>query len=113
MATWRVRAGGNGTASAPPQFQVFADGVLLGLVSIINPKSTPGFDPKDDSLFRDYVFEISGASPTLVEIRYINDGTTDGVNRDLVVDFTGFWAQYEWTKPWLQAYQPPPEKERT
>ena len=26
------------------------------------------------------------------------------VIRDLVVDFTGFWAQYEWTKPWLQTY---------
>ncbi len=35
------------------------------------------------------------------------------VIRDLVVDFTGFWAQYEWTQPWLQTYEPPPEKERT
>jgi succinate dehydrogenase / fumarate reductase, iron-sulfur subunit len=35
------------------------------------------------------------------------------VVRDLVVDFTGFWAQYEWTKPWLQTYEPPPDKERT
>ena len=35
------------------------------------------------------------------------------VIRDLVVDFTQFWAQYEWTKPWLQTETPPPEKERT
>ena len=35
------------------------------------------------------------------------------VIRDLVVDFTGFWAHYEWTKPWLQTYEPPPDKERT
>ncbi len=34
------------------------------------------------------------------------------VVRDLVVDFTGFWAQYEWTQPWLQAHTPAPEKER-
>ena len=35
------------------------------------------------------------------------------VIRDLVVDFTQFWAQYEWTQPWLQAYTSDPEKERT
>ena len=34
------------------------------------------------------------------------------VIRDLVVDLTGFWAQYEWTKPWLQTYQPSPDRER-
>ena len=35
------------------------------------------------------------------------------VIRDLVVDFTQFWAQYEWTQPWLQTQGPAPEKERT
>jgi succinate dehydrogenase / fumarate reductase iron-sulfur subunit len=35
------------------------------------------------------------------------------VIRDLVVDFTQFWAQYEWTQPWLQAYTADPERERT
>ena len=34
------------------------------------------------------------------------------VIRDLVVDFTEFWAQYESTQPWLQTYTPAPEKER-
>ena len=34
------------------------------------------------------------------------------VVRDLVVDFSGFWAQYEWIQPWLQTYTPAPEKER-
>ncbi len=33
------------------------------------------------------------------------------VIRDLVVDFSGFWAQYEWIKPWIQTYQPAPDKE--
>ena len=34
------------------------------------------------------------------------------VIKDLVVDFTPFWAQYEWIQPWLQTEGPPPEKER-
>ena len=33
------------------------------------------------------------------------------VIRDLVVDFSGFWAQYEWIKPWIQTYNPSPDKE--
>lgn len=34
------------------------------------------------------------------------------VIRDLVVDFSGFWAQYEWIEPWIQTHTPEPEKER-
>jgi succinate dehydrogenase / fumarate reductase, iron-sulfur subunit len=34
------------------------------------------------------------------------------VVRDLVVDLSGFWAQYEWTKPWLQSHEPAPDRER-
>ena len=34
------------------------------------------------------------------------------VIRDLVVDFTHFWAQYESIQPWLQTYTPAPVKER-
>lgn len=34
------------------------------------------------------------------------------VIKDLVVDFTQFWAQYESIQPWLQTYTPAPEKER-
>ena len=34
------------------------------------------------------------------------------VEKDLVVDFTRFWAQYESVQPWLQAVGPVPEKER-
>jgi Ca-dependent carbohydrate-binding module xylan-binding len=82
-----VRAGGNGSVSAPPQFEVFANGVSLGIASILNPKTTVGFNVNDDSLFQDYVFQFTGASPTDVDIDFFNDGTTDGVNRDLVVDY--------------------------
>lgn len=34
------------------------------------------------------------------------------VIKDLVVDFTQFWAQYESIQPWLQTYTMSPEKER-
>ncbi|SNB54577.1 succinate dehydrogenase subunit B [Arboricoccus pini] len=34
------------------------------------------------------------------------------VIKDLVVDFTQFWAQYESIQPWLQTYTTSPEKER-
>jgi succinate dehydrogenase / fumarate reductase iron-sulfur subunit len=34
------------------------------------------------------------------------------VVKDLVVDFSQFWAQYESIEPWLQTYTPAPEKER-
>jgi succinate dehydrogenase / fumarate reductase, iron-sulfur subunit len=34
------------------------------------------------------------------------------VIKDLVVDFSGFWAQYESIEPWLQTYTNDPEKER-
>ena len=35
------------------------------------------------------------------------------VVKDLVVDFTRFWAQYESIQPWLKADSATPEKERT
>ncbi|BCX16650.1 MAG: succinate dehydrogenase iron-sulfur subunit [Geminicoccaceae bacterium] len=34
------------------------------------------------------------------------------VIKDLVVDFSTFWAQYESIQPWLKTYTPAPEKER-
>jgi succinate dehydrogenase / fumarate reductase iron-sulfur subunit len=34
------------------------------------------------------------------------------VIKDLVVDFSQFWAQYESVEPWLQTYTPAPVKER-
>ncbi|MGH6913743.1 MAG: succinate dehydrogenase iron-sulfur subunit, partial [Geminicoccales bacterium] len=35
-----------------------------------------------------------------------------GVVKDLVTDFSQFWAQYETITPWLQTVAPPPERER-
>jgi succinate dehydrogenase / fumarate reductase iron-sulfur subunit len=34
------------------------------------------------------------------------------VIKDLVTDFTQFWAQYELIRPWLQADTPAPQRER-
>ena len=34
-----------------------------------------------------------------------------GVIKDLVTDFSQFWAQYEAIRPWLQTDSPPPERE--
>jgi len=34
------------------------------------------------------------------------------VVKDLVTDFSQFWAQYESIQPWLQTVSPPPERER-
>ena len=34
------------------------------------------------------------------------------VLKDLVTDFSQFWAQYESIQPWLQTVSPPPERER-
>jgi succinate dehydrogenase / fumarate reductase iron-sulfur subunit len=34
------------------------------------------------------------------------------VIKDLVTDFSQFWAQYEAIEPWIQAVSPPPERER-
>ena len=34
------------------------------------------------------------------------------VIKDLVTDFSQFWAQYETVEPWLQTVSPPPERER-
>jgi hypothetical protein len=87
--TLTVRAGGNGTVAAPPQFEVFADGVSLGVRSITAPlEQSGGFNVTNDALFQDYVFNFAGASPSNVTIVYSNDGTsTGGINRDLVVDY--------------------------
>jgi succinate dehydrogenase / fumarate reductase iron-sulfur subunit len=34
------------------------------------------------------------------------------VIKDLVTDFSQFWAQYETIQPWLETVSPPPERER-
>ncbi len=82
-----VRAGGTGTGAIPPQFEVFADGVSLGLRSITAPVEATSFNTQNDALFQDYAFAFSGPAPETVGIRYLNDGTTGGINRNLYVDY--------------------------
>ncbi|HMQ92170.1 MAG TPA: carbohydrate-binding domain-containing protein [Amaricoccus sp.] len=85
--TVTVRAGGSGTLASAPMFEVTADGVSLGVRSIAAPVAGSGFDVSDDSLFQDYAFQFSGDLPSTFEIVYFNDGTAEGVNRNLAIDF--------------------------
>jgi succinate dehydrogenase / fumarate reductase iron-sulfur subunit len=52
------------------------------------------------------ISDVTGATVRVYPLPHLE------VVRDLVVDLTGFWAQYEWTQPWLQAATPPPATER-
>jgi hypothetical protein len=84
--TLTVRAGGTGTAAVPPQFEVLVDGVSLGVRSITSPIAPP-FAINKDANYQDYGFTFAGPAPDTVQIRYLNDGTSGGINRDLFVDY--------------------------
>ena len=68
-----VRAGGTGTVSQPPQFEVIVDGVSLGIRSVTNPLAT--FNVNNDANFQNYSFSFDGPAPNSVDIRYLNNGT--------------------------------------
>ena len=80
-----VRAGGTGTVSQPPQFEVIVDGVSLGIRSVTNPLAT--FNVSNDANFRNYSFSFDGPAPDSVDIRYFNNGTSSGIDRNLYVDY--------------------------
>jgi Ca2+-binding RTX toxin-like protein len=84
--TLTVRAGGTGTPATAPMFEVIADGVSLGVRSLTAPISGT-FDPQDDDLFQDYVFQFGGGRPETVEIVYFNDLSGNPVTRSLWVDY--------------------------
>lgn len=50
--------------------------------------------------------DVKGGDVTIYPLPHMQ------VIRDLVVDFSQFWAQFEWTQPWLQTHSANPEKER-
>lgn len=80
-----VKAGGTGTDAAAPQFTILVDGMSLGNRTVSNPVNT--FNASDDSLYDTFVFNLKAAPKSKVEIVYTNDGRSDGVNRDLVIDY--------------------------
>ncbi len=84
-----LRAAGSGAPGAAPTFEVFADGVSLGVASIGNPTASL-LDPRQgeayQALFRDYAFDLKGARPDRIEIVYSNDGRSGEINRDLAID---------------------------
>ncbi len=79
-----VRAGGTGTDAAAPKFTVLVDGVAVGTRTVADPVKT--FAAGNDALYDSFVFDLAAAPKSKVEIRYLNDGTTGGVNRDLFID---------------------------
>ena len=84
--TLLIRAGGTGTAALPPQFEVLVDGVSLGITSITTPLAG-SFNPALDANYQNYSFNFTGAAPGTVSIRYFNDGTSSGIDRNLFVDY--------------------------
>lgn len=84
--TLTVVAGGTGTSTAAPKFEVLVDGVSLGVRTVTKPVASKKFNVNDDSLFDSFVFKLAGAAPKRVDIVYFNDGSSGGINRDLVVD---------------------------
>ena len=79
------RAGGTGTVSQPPQFEVIVDGVSLGIRSVTNPLAT--FNVNNDANFQNYSFSFDGPAPNSVDIRYLNNGTSSGIDRNLYIDY--------------------------
>ncbi len=87
--TLTVKVGGNGTLpDNTPMYEVFADGVSLGIRSITAPVAggISNFNVNDDSLYQLDVFQFSGPAPDNVEIVYFNDGASNGEPRNLIVD---------------------------
>ncbi len=86
--TLHVKVGGNGAGSNTPMYEAFADGVSLGVRSVLDP--VPGtmadFDVNDDSLFQIDTFHFSGAAPSTIDIVYFNNGKIDDQPRNLVLD---------------------------
>jgi hypothetical protein len=77
-----VRAGGTGTDAAPAQFRVTIDGADFGIFAVTNPAAT-----NRDFVYDSFVFEIAAPSVSRVEIAFINDGRSDGIDRNLWVDY--------------------------
>ncbi len=74
LQTLTVRAGGNGDADQLPEFEVFVDGVSLGVRTVSNPVEGGSFDVNNDTLFEDFTFQYQGTSPGTVEIVFLNNG---------------------------------------
>ncbi len=89
-----VRAAGTGLSGDAPAFDVWVDGARRDGFSIVNPRKS--VDANDDSHFRDYVVKYYGQTPDKIAIKFLNDGTVGGVDKNLWIDWvqTG-GARYE------------------
>ena len=88
----KLKMGGTGTDLFPPSFQVVVYGVVIASEVISDPLEGSGgrsyvkFDASNDELFQVFTYKIDAAEAHRVEIAFANDGTSAGVNRDLMVD---------------------------
>ena len=57
----------------------------LGIRSVTNPLAT--FNVNNDANFQNYSFSFYGPAPRPCEIRFFNDGTSSGIDRNLYVDY--------------------------
>lgn len=79
-----VKAGGTGTDADAPKFTVLVDGVSVGTRTVADPVTS--FSVNNDALYDTFVFDLNVAPKSEVAIRYFNDGSSGGVNRDLFID---------------------------
>lgn len=82
LQTLLIRLGGTGVLGAAPQYEVRVDGAVLWSAAVLQPAARLA-----DTVFEDVVIGFDGAAPDEIAIRFLNDGVTGGVNRDLRVDF--------------------------
>ncbi len=93
QTTIKLKVGGTGTDLFPPKFKVIVDGKLVASETIDDPLESDGgrsyvsFNTRDDSLFEIFEYDIADSKLNQIAIVFANDGTSQGVNRDLVVDY--------------------------
>jgi hypothetical protein len=82
-----LKLGGEQAFGEGPAFQVYADGTMIGEGQVAGIDGL--FDPENEENWEVFNFDIAGAPPDEIEIRYIND-TDDpatGDDRNLWVDY--------------------------
>lgn len=77
-----ARIGGTGTLAAPTEFEVVIDGVAFGLQTVPYPASS-----SSTVVYTDFYYLVEPVHPSRVDIFFHDDGNTDGIDRNLYVDY--------------------------
>ena len=84
--------GGSDRNGVPPEFEVYADGVLVYSGSVTWAQDgASAFDPSLPGAFQDVVVALPGGAPDQIQVRYTNDYVADdetapGEDRNLLLD---------------------------